>query len=64
MSFTYRERAAAIFGRWLDKGRDATDRVARTLRNALKAGKITIAEQDAVLLSPDLKIGAHSSSRT
>ncbi|MBI1926953.1 hypothetical protein HYR99_22250 [Candidatus Poribacteria bacterium] len=53
----YRERAAAIFGRWLDKGRDATDGVARTLRAALKAGQITTAEQDAVLNADLLWLG-------
>ena len=53
----YRERAAAIFGRWLDKGRDATDGVARTLRAACKAGQITTAEQDAVLNADLLWLG-------
>lgn len=53
----YRERAAAVFGRWLDKGRDATDPVARRLREAAKAGQLTPEEQDAVLEADLLWLG-------
>jgi archaellum component FlaC len=55
----YRERACAIFGRWLDKGRDATNLVARSLRAALKAGQMTIAEQDDILDADLLWLGKY-----
>lgn len=45
----YRERASAIFGRWLLKGRDATDLVAQRLQETVKAEQITKQEQDEVL---------------
>lgn len=45
----YRERASAIFGRWLRKGRDATDFIVEKLHEAVKAGRITPEEQDEVL---------------
>jgi len=55
----YRERACAIFGRWLDSGRDATNLVARSSRAALKAGGMTIAEQDSILDADLLWLGEY-----
>jgi hypothetical protein len=45
----YRNRAPALFGRYLTKGRDATQRVVELLNKALAADQISDDEYDAVL---------------
>lgn len=53
----YRERATAIFGLWLDKGRDATELVARRLREAVKEGLVSPDEQFDALQADLLWLG-------
>lgn len=53
----YRSKATGIFGRYLRRGRDVTDRVGIALYEALQAGQISDSEQEAVLAADVLWAG-------